>query len=76
MTFDELEKGSTVDLRFRSIQNTLSDRKLKGRPRNKVLRSEEQKTVLKLSRQFKDYDINPTESRLIISVEVPKKSVT
>jgi hypothetical protein len=36
--FDKLEKNNTVNLRFRSIQNTLSDRKLKNRPRNKILR--------------------------------------
>jgi hypothetical protein len=41
VTFDELEKGSTIDLRFRNIRNTLLDRELRGRPRNKVLGSEE-----------------------------------
>jgi hypothetical protein len=41
MTFDELKKDSTVDLRFRNIRNTLPDRKLKSRLRNKILRSEE-----------------------------------
>jgi hypothetical protein len=41
MTFDKLEKDSTINLYFRNIRNTLSDRKLKGRPRNKILRSEE-----------------------------------
>jgi hypothetical protein len=75
MTFDELEKGSTVNLRFYNIRNILPDRKLKSRPRNKILRSKEQKTVLKPPGQFKVYIINPTESRLTISVEVPKKSV-
>jgi hypothetical protein len=38
VTFDKLEKGSTIDLRFRDIQNTLLDRKLKDRLRNKILR--------------------------------------
>jgi hypothetical protein len=38
ITFDELEKSSTINLRFRDIQNTLSDRKLKNRPRNKILK--------------------------------------
>jgi hypothetical protein len=72
MTFDKLEKGNTINLRFRNIRNILSDRKLKDRPRNKILGSKEQKTVLKLFKQFKDHDINPTESRLIIFVEVLK----
>jgi hypothetical protein len=76
ITFDELKKDGTVNLRFRDTQNTLLDRELRNRPKNKILRLKEQKTVLKPPRQFKDYDINPTESRLIISVEVLKKSVT
>jgi hypothetical protein len=54
----------------------LLDRKLKVRSRNKILKSEKQKIVLKPFKQIKDYNINPTESRLIISVKVPKKSVT
>jgi hypothetical protein len=41
VTFDELEKDNTINLRFRGILNTLLDRKLKSRPRNKVLRLEE-----------------------------------
>jgi hypothetical protein len=36
VTFDELEKGGTIDLRFRGIRNTLLDREPKGRPRNKI----------------------------------------
>jgi hypothetical protein len=47
MTFDELEKDNIINLYFRGIRNTLSDRKLRDRPRNKILRSEEQKIVLK-----------------------------
>jgi hypothetical protein len=38
MTFDELEKNNIINLRFWSIRNTLSDRKLKGKFKNKVLR--------------------------------------
>jgi hypothetical protein len=63
VTFDELEKGGTVDLRFRGTRNTIPGLK-------------EQKTVPKPPGQFEDYDINPTESRPTISVEVSKKSVT
>jgi hypothetical protein len=76
VTFDKLKKGNIINLRFRGIRNTLLDRKLKNRPRNKILRLKKQKIVPKPSKQLKDYNINPTESRLIISVEVPKKSVT
>jgi hypothetical protein len=90
VTFDKLEKGGTVDLRFRGTRNTLPDREPRGRPRNKVLGSEEQKTVPKPPGQFKDHNINPTEpapeasdyslkppcTRLTVSIEVPKKSVT
>jgi hypothetical protein len=90
MTFNELEKGGTINLRFRGIRNTLPDREPKGRPRNKVLGLGEQKTVPKPPGQFKDYNINPTESapeasdynlkppytRPTVSVEVSKKSVT
>jgi hypothetical protein len=47
MTFDELEKGGTVDLRFRGIRNILPDREPRGRPRNKMPESVEQKTVPK-----------------------------
>jgi hypothetical protein len=36
--FNELKKSNTINLRFRDIQNTLLDRKLKNRPRNKMLR--------------------------------------
>jgi hypothetical protein len=76
ITFDELEKGGTINLRFRNIRNTLLDRELKDRFKNKILRLEEQKTVLKTPRQFKDYNINFTESQLTISIKVLKKSVT
>jgi hypothetical protein len=76
VTFDELEKDSIINLRFRSIRNTLLDYKLKSRSRNKVLRLKKQKTVPRTFKQFKDYNINFTESRLTISIEVPKKSVT
>jgi hypothetical protein len=89
MTFDKLEKDGTVNLRFRGTRNTLPDREPRGRPRNKILRSEEQKTVPKPLGQFKDHNTNPTESapeasdynlkppctRPTVSVEVPKKSV-
>jgi hypothetical protein len=75
ITFNKLEKGNTINLRFRDKENTLLDRKLKIRPKNKLLRLEEQKTVLKLFKQFKDYDINPIECRLIISIKVSKKSI-
>jgi hypothetical protein len=74
--FNKFKKDNTINLRFRGIQNILLDYKLKDRPRNKILKSEEQKTVPKPSKQLKDYDINLTESRLVISVEVSKKSVT
>jgi hypothetical protein len=47
MTFNKLEKDGTINLRFRGIRNILLDRKLRDKPRNKVLRSGEQKTVLK-----------------------------
>jgi hypothetical protein len=50
VTFDELEKDSTVDLRFRGIRNTLLNRKLKDRPRNKIPGSKEQKIVPKPSK--------------------------
>jgi hypothetical protein len=90
MIFNKLEKDGTVDLRFRGIQNILSDREPRGRPRNKVLRSGEQKTVPKPPGQFEDHNTNLTESapeasdyslkppctRPTVSVEVPKKSVT
>jgi hypothetical protein len=75
MIFNKLKKGSTIDFRFHSIRNILLDRKLRNKSRNKILRSEEQKTVLKPFKQFKDYNINLTESRLTISVKVFKKSV-
>jgi hypothetical protein len=45
--FDKLKKDSTINLRFRDIRNTLLDRKPKGKPKNKVLGSEEQKTIPK-----------------------------
>jgi hypothetical protein len=48
MTFDKLKKNSTINLCFYSIRNILPNRKLKNRLKNKVLKSEEQKTVLKL----------------------------
>jgi hypothetical protein len=51
VTFDELEKNGTVDLRFRGIRNTLPDREPRGKPRNKILESVEQKTVPKPSGQ-------------------------
>jgi hypothetical protein len=90
VTFDKLEKGSTIDLRFRGTRNTLPDREPRGRPRNKVPGSGEQKTVPKPPGQFEDHNTNPTESapeasdyslkppctRPTVSVEVPKKSVT
>jgi hypothetical protein len=41
ITFDELEKDSIINLRFRGIRNTLPDREPRGRPRNKMLRSGE-----------------------------------
>jgi Reverse transcriptase (RNA-dependent DNA polymerase) len=76
VTFDELEKGGTVDLRFRGTRNTLPDREPRGRPRNKMPESVEQKTVPKPPGQSEDQDTNRIESRPTISVEVPKKSVT
>jgi hypothetical protein len=36
MTFNKLEKGGTVNLRFRGIRNTLSDREPRDKPRNKM----------------------------------------
>jgi hypothetical protein len=39
--FDELKKDNTINLRFRSIQNILLDRKLKGRLKNKISKSKE-----------------------------------
>jgi hypothetical protein len=39
MTFDEFKKDSIINLRFRGIRNTLLDRELKDRPRNKILES-------------------------------------
>jgi hypothetical protein len=54
VTFDEFEKNSTVDLRFRNIRNILPDREPKNRPRNKILELIKQKTVLKPFRRFKD----------------------
>jgi hypothetical protein len=62
MTFDKLKKDSIIDLRFRGIRNTLLDYELRGRPRNKMLKLEEQKTVPKPFKQFKDYNINLTKS--------------
>jgi hypothetical protein len=50
VTFDELEKDNTINLRFRNIRNTLLDRELKGRPRNKILRLKKQKIILKPSK--------------------------
>jgi hypothetical protein len=50
MIFDELKKGSTVDLYFRDIQNTLLDRKLKSKFKNKILKLKKLKTVLKTLR--------------------------
>jgi hypothetical protein len=47
MTFNELEKDNIINLRFRDIRNTLSDRELRDRPKNKILESVKQKTVLK-----------------------------
>jgi hypothetical protein len=41
VTFDELEKSGTINLRFRGIRNTLLDRKLKNKPRNKIPGSKE-----------------------------------
>jgi hypothetical protein len=76
VTFDELEKGGTIDLRFRSTRNTLPDRKPRDRPRNKMPESVKQKTVPKPSGQSENQDTNRIESRLTISVKVPKKSVT
>jgi hypothetical protein len=90
MTFDELEKDNTINLRFRGIRNILPDYKLKSRPKNKVPELEEQKIILKPPRQFKnnyinlsepapvalDYSLKSPYTRPIISVEVPKKSVT
>jgi hypothetical protein len=40
MTFDEFEKDNIINLRFRGIRNTLSDREPKSRLRNKILKSE------------------------------------
>jgi hypothetical protein len=54
MTFDELEKGGTINLRFRGIRNTLPDREPRGRPRNKMPESVEQKIVSKPPKQSKD----------------------
>jgi hypothetical protein len=54
MTFNELEKDSTVNLRFRGIRNILSDHKPRDRLRNKMPESIKQKTVPKPSRQSKD----------------------
>jgi hypothetical protein len=90
ITFDKLKKNNTVNLRFRSIRNTLPDREPKGRPRNKILKSGEQKIIPKPPRQFKDHNINLTESaseasdyslkppytRPTVSVKMPKKSMT
>jgi hypothetical protein len=76
MTFNKLKKDSTINLYFRGIRNTLLDREPRGRPRNKMPESVEQKTVPKPPGQFKDQDTNLTESRPTISVKVPKKSVT
>jgi hypothetical protein len=76
VTFNKLEKDSTINLYFQNIQNILLDYKLKSKPKNKILRLEEQKTVLKPPKQLKNYNINLTESRPTISVKVPKKSVT
>jgi hypothetical protein len=90
MIFDEFKKNNNINLYFRSIRNTLLDREPRSKPRNKILRSEEQKTVLKPPKQFKNHNINLTEStpgasdyslkppciRPIVSVEVSKKSVT
>jgi hypothetical protein len=90
MTFDKLEKDNIINLYFRSIRNILLDRKPKNRLRNKILRLKKQKTVLKPFKQFKNHNINLTESapktsdynlkslytRLIVFIKVFKKSVT
>jgi hypothetical protein len=54
VTFDELEKDGIINLRFRGIQNTLSDRKPRDRPRNKMSESIKQKIVPKPPEQSKD----------------------
>jgi hypothetical protein len=61
VTFNKLEKDSTINLRFRGIRNILLDRELRSRPRNKILKLKKQKIILKPFRQFKDYNINLTE---------------
>jgi hypothetical protein len=38
VTFDKLKKDNIINLRFRGIRNILPDRKLKDRPKNKILR--------------------------------------
>jgi hypothetical protein len=43
ITFNELEKDNTINLRFRNTQNILPDRKLRSRPRNKILRLKNKK---------------------------------
>jgi hypothetical protein len=54
MTFNKLEKNNIINLYFRGIQNTLPDRELRDKPRNKILKSIKQKTVPKPLKQFKD----------------------
>jgi hypothetical protein len=54
ITFNKLEKDSTINLRFRGIQNILPDRKLRDKSKNKMPESVEQKTVLKPSGQSED----------------------
>jgi hypothetical protein len=41
VTFNKLEKNSIINLRFRGIRNILLDRKLKDKPRNKILKLKE-----------------------------------
>jgi hypothetical protein len=50
MIFDKLNKDSIINLRFRDIRNTLLDRELKGRLKNKILKSKEQKLISKQSK--------------------------
>jgi hypothetical protein len=38
VTFDKLEKDNSINLLFRSIQNSLLDRELKDRLKNKILK--------------------------------------